>query len=238
MLGVVLRRLQHDARLAGAGHAGPRLRLRAPRRRRAARLRGQRVAERARAGRRAAAPRRAPATSSKERPQHRARRLGDEAKRRQSRAVEVAEPRPPATRGGRARAHRRSGGSPATSAAQAARNSRAATEPVAAGRADALEVVQLAEKAREAGRAPHRLRRPAPTAEAGRAQAAPSQSSSMRSWTWKACSGPWPFATIGALKNSELLLHAALARAGGRGRARGRSRSPGAPRGSSPCRGS
>ena len=66
-----------------------------------------------------------------------------------------------------------------------------------------------------------------------------SQSMSMASCAWKACSGLWPLRIIGALKKmAELLLHAAVAALAGEADARARSRWRAAPPGSSPCRGS
>src|SRR5829696_8594959 len=202
MLGVVLGRLQKDPRLAGAGDAGPRLRLQRRHEgwrtlevqhgpERGAQVRAERVGDRfgylVEGG-----------------PQNRPRVLGGQAEGLQRLEAQIAEP------GCRHRRGRDAQGDVGPALARGQRRPGPPEQPcrdraVAAGGADPLEIVQLEEKTferDERGRR-GRLRLP-PKGGRPHGQWTPSQSSSMASWAWKACSGPWPFATIGALKNSDI----------------------------------
>ena len=125
--------------------------------------------------------------------------------RRPERRVQVAES---GGRERRSRARRATSPPPAPRHERATRRrakSRSAIEP-----SRPAERMRLRSPERAQERHQRRVAPAAPSSPASRADhsaaattGTPSQSSSMRSWTWKACSGPWPFAIIGALKNSD-----------------------------------
>ena len=228
MLGVVLGRLQQDAGAAGTGHAGARLL------RQGADEARQRPAGPPGAGRGGVAQARArrsgsrsPVTASKPRGQHGGGASSESAGRRQEGGVEVAEPRRRERRRGDVEGARRRAAPAGEEPPGPARTAASAIEPCAAGRADALEVAELAEHrgAQRPRVARCRLDPACPFRASAPSAACSSQSISIVSCLPKACSGPWPGLTIGALKKvAELLLHAAVAALAWRGRARGRSR--------------